>query len=232
MSPRVSIIVPMFNGAELVPECHAALSPVLDQLEGGAEVIYVDDGSSDDTMDMLRRVQATDPRVRIVELAANFGQHAAFTAGFEHAQGRYLVTLDADLQCDPADIPRLIEPLTRGYDLVSGVRVNRQDPGARRLFSRATTSIVSRLAGSSCETSAARSMRHGRRRTQSGTIRRAAAFFEADCRARRSPRHGSGGPASPTPAATGIVLFSDGGWCACSWTSSSTRSGTCSRGPC
>lgn len=146
-SPLVSVIVPIFNGAELVPDCHAALSPVLDRLAGGAEAIYVDDGSTDDTIEALRRVQATDPRVRIVELAANFGQHAAFTAGFAHARGRYLVTMDADLQCDPADIPRIIEPLTRGFDLVSGVRLNRQDPGARRLFSRATTSIVSRLAG-------------------------------------------------------------------------------------
>ncbi len=146
-SPRVSVIVPIFNGAELVQDCHAALSPVLDQLEGGAEVIYVDDGSTDDSIDVLRRVQAADSRVRIVELAANFGQHAAFTAGFEHARGRFLVTMDVDLQCDPADIPRIIEPLTRGFDLVSGVRLDRQDPGARRVFSRATTSIVSRLAG-------------------------------------------------------------------------------------
>jgi glycosyltransferase involved in cell wall biosynthesis len=146
-SPLVSVVVPIFNGAELVPDCHAALSPILDRLEGGAEVIYVDDGSTDGTIEMLRRVQATDPRVRIVELAANFGQHAAFTAGFAHARGRFLVTMDADLQCDPADIPRIIEPLTRGFDLVSGVRLNRQDPGARRLFSRATTSLVSRLAG-------------------------------------------------------------------------------------
>jgi glycosyltransferase involved in cell wall biosynthesis len=145
--PRVSVIVPIFNGSTLVPDCHAALSPVLDQLDGGAEVIYVDDGSTDDSIDVLKRLQAHDPRVRIVELAANFGQHAAFTAGFEHARGRFLVTMDVDLQCDPADIPRIIEPLTRGFDLVSGVRLDRQDPGARRLFSRATTSIVSRLAG-------------------------------------------------------------------------------------
>jgi glycosyltransferase involved in cell wall biosynthesis len=120
---------------------------VLDGIAGGAEAIYVDDGSSDATIDALRAVQAGDARVRIVELAANFGQHAAFTAGFEHARGRYLVTLDVDLQCDPADIPRLIEPLTRGYDLVSGVRMNRQDPAGRRIFSRLTTSLVTRLAG-------------------------------------------------------------------------------------
>ena len=145
--PLVSVVIPVFNGADLVDDCQAALSPVLDQLAGGAEVIYVDDGSSDDTIDKLRRLQAADARLRIVELAANFGQHAAFTAGFEQARGRYLVTMDADLQCDPADIPRLIEPLTRGFDLVSGVRRDRKDPSSRQLFSRLTTSIVTRLAG-------------------------------------------------------------------------------------
>lgn len=144
--PRVSVIIPVYNGADLVEPCHAALAPVLDVLEGGAEVIFVDDGSHDGTVDALARVQARDARVRVIELAANFGQHAAFTAGFEHARGRYLVTMDADLQCDPVDIPRLIEPLTRGYDLVSGVRLNRQDPAARQLFSRLTTTLVTRLA--------------------------------------------------------------------------------------
>jgi undecaprenyl-phosphate 4-deoxy-4-formamido-L-arabinose transferase len=145
--PLVSVVVPVFNGAPLAGACQAALSPVLDGIAGGAEVIYVDDGSSDATIDVLRAVQARDGRVRIVELAANFGQHAAFTAGFEQARGRYLVTFDVDLQCDPADIPRLIEPLTRGYDLVSGIRMNRQDPAGRRIFSRLTTSLVTRLAG-------------------------------------------------------------------------------------
>jgi glycosyltransferase involved in cell wall biosynthesis len=145
--PLVSVIVPVFNSAALIPACQAALTPVLDQMAGGAEVIYVDDGSTDGTLDALRAVQAADSRVRIVELAANFGQHAAFTAGFAHAAGRYLVTLDVDLQCDPSDIPRLIEPLTRGYDLVSGVRLDRQDPTTRRLFSRLTTTLVARLAG-------------------------------------------------------------------------------------
>jgi glycosyltransferase involved in cell wall biosynthesis len=145
-TPLVSVVVPIFNGADLVHGCQAALSPVLDSIAGGAEVIYVDDGSSDGTVEALRAVQAGDTRVRIVELAANFGQHAAFTAGFEHARGRYLVTMDADLQCDPADIPRLIQPLTQGFDLVSGVRLNRKDPASRQLFSRLTTALVTRLA--------------------------------------------------------------------------------------
>jgi glycosyltransferase involved in cell wall biosynthesis len=146
-APLISVIVPVFNGADLVVPCHDALAPVLDTLPGGAEVVYVDDGSTDQTVEVLRAVQQRDARVRIIELAANFGQHAAFTAGFEYARGRYLVTFDADLQCDPADIPRVIAPLTQGYDLVSGVRLQRKDPTARKLFSRATTAIVSRLAG-------------------------------------------------------------------------------------
>ena len=146
-APLVSVVVPVYNGADLIPGCQAALIPVLDGLAGGAEVVYVDDGSSDGTVEALRAAQLADSRIRIVELAANFGQHAAFTAGFDHARGRYLVTLDVDLQCDPADIPRLIEPLTRGYDLVSGVRRDRQDPGARQLFSRLTTTLVTRMAG-------------------------------------------------------------------------------------
>jgi glycosyltransferase involved in cell wall biosynthesis len=144
--PLVSVVVPIFNGADLVAPCQAALSPVLDRIAGGAEVLYVDDGSSDGTLDALREAQAKDARVRIVELAANFGQHAAFTAGFEHARGRYLVTMDADLQCDPADIPQLLAPLEHGYDLVSGVRRERKDPTSRKLFSRLTTALVTRLA--------------------------------------------------------------------------------------
>jgi glycosyltransferase involved in cell wall biosynthesis len=144
--PLVSVVVPVFNGADLIASCQAALDPVLDTIEGGAEVVYVDDGSTDDTVDALRSLQEVDARVRIVELAANFGQHAAFTAGFEHARGQYLVTMDADLQCDPQDIPRLIEPLTRGFDLVSGVRRDRRDPASRQFFSRLTTALVTRLA--------------------------------------------------------------------------------------
>ena len=143
----MSVVVPVFNSAELIPECQSAVSAVLDSMAGGAELIYVDDGSTDGTLEALQIAQRHDPRVRIVELAANFGQHAAFTAGFDQARGRYLVTLDADLQCDPADIPRLIEPLTRGFDLVSGIRRDRQDPTGRRMFSRATTALVTRMAG-------------------------------------------------------------------------------------
>src|SRR5205814_3785609 len=89
--------------------------------------------------------QRRDPRVVVIELAANFGQHAAFSAGFDRARGQYLVTLDADLQCDPNEIPQLVAPLTQGYDLVSGVRRGRRDPLVRRIFSRILARMVAAM---------------------------------------------------------------------------------------
>jgi glycosyltransferase involved in cell wall biosynthesis len=109
----ISIVIPVFNsGGKMVHECHAALSTVLATLSEPAEIIFVDDGSRDDSLDALLAVQSHDPRVRVVELAANFGQHAAFSAGFDVVHGDVVVTMDVDLQADPADIPRLVAPLT------------------------------------------------------------------------------------------------------------------------
>jgi glycosyltransferase involved in cell wall biosynthesis len=122
--PLVSIIVPVWNGAELVVTCQSKISTVVDELIGGAEVVYVDDGSRDGTLAALQRLQAGDARIRIVELAGNFGQHAALLAGIERARGQHLVTLDVDLQCDPRDIPAVLAPLGQGCDLVCGVRAN------------------------------------------------------------------------------------------------------------
>jgi glycosyltransferase involved in cell wall biosynthesis len=110
-------------------------------------VIYVDDGSRDGSLQILRDTQAGDARVRIVELAGNYGQHAALFAGIEHARGQYIVMLDVDLQCDPRDIPRMLAPLAEGYDLVCGVRVPRRDPLARQLLSRLVTAMSARLTG-------------------------------------------------------------------------------------
>lgn len=126
----------------MVRECHAALSTVLATLSEPAEIIFVDDGSRDDSLDALLAVQSHDPRVRVVELAANFGQHAAFSAGFEVVRGDVVVTMDVDLQADPADIPRLVAPIRNGYELVSGVRVGRRDPLMRRTASWVVTRLV------------------------------------------------------------------------------------------
>ena len=142
----VSVIVPFFNsGREMVEELHAALDGAAGRIDGGVEFVFVDDGSSDETLESLVAVQRRDPRVVVIELAANFGQHAAFSAGFDRARGQYLVTLDADLQCDPNEIPQLVAPLKQGYDLVSGVRRGRRDPLIRRIFSRILAGMVATM---------------------------------------------------------------------------------------
>lgn len=147
MPPRVSVIVPVFNSADLIPACQAALAAVIDGLPEASEIIYVDDGSRDNSLDVLRLLQAGDSRIRIIELAANYGQHAALLAGIERALGKEIVTLDVDLQCDPRDIPRLLAPLAQGYDLVCGVRVGRADAPVRRVLSCLMSALVRRLSG-------------------------------------------------------------------------------------
>ena len=144
----ISIVIPVFNnGARMVRECHAAISTVLATLAEPAEIIFVDDGSRDGTLEGLIAIQRGDPRVRILELTANFGQHAAFSAGFDAVRGDVVVTLDVDLQADPADIPRMIAPLRQGFDLVGGVRMHRQDPVMRRMASAVVTRLVAAMTG-------------------------------------------------------------------------------------
>jgi glycosyltransferase involved in cell wall biosynthesis len=144
----ISIVIPVFNSGEaMIRECHGALAAVLDGIGEPAEIIFVDDGSRDGTLEALKSVQRADPRVRIVELTANFGQHAAFSAGFDAVRGDLVVTMDVDLQADPADIPRVIAPLRKGFDLVSGVRMHRRDPLTRRIASSAVTRLVAVMTG-------------------------------------------------------------------------------------
>ena len=144
----ISIVIPVFNNGEpMVRECHAAISAVLATLPEPAEIIFVDDGSRDGTLAGLKTIQLADPRVRILELTANFGQHAAFSAGFDAARGDVVVTMDVDLQADPADIPKMIAPLRQGFDLVSGVRMHRQDPMMRRAASSVVTRLVAAMTG-------------------------------------------------------------------------------------
>jgi glycosyltransferase involved in cell wall biosynthesis len=144
----ISIVIPVFNNGEaMIRECHAALSGVLATLPEPAEIIFVDDGSRDGTLEALKAVQRGDSRVRILELTANFGQHAAFCAGFDAVRGDVVVTMDVDLQSDPADIPQMIAPLRKGFDLVSGVRMHRQDPLMRRFASAIVTRLVAAMTG-------------------------------------------------------------------------------------
>ena len=126
VSPEVSIVVPLRDEALNVVPFHEELSAVLERLGATYEIILVDDGSEDGTFEQLTEIQARDRNVRVVRFQRNFGQTAAFAAGFARARGRFVVTSDGDLQNDPADIPRLLE-LARTHDVVVGWRRHRKD---------------------------------------------------------------------------------------------------------
>src|ERR1041385_2759048 len=127
LPPDISVFLPVFNEEPNLRPLHEKLSQALAQLGRSAEVIYVDDGSSDRSLDILREIAANDPRVRVIALRRNYGQTPAMAAGIHAARGKVLIPMDADLQNDPADIARLLDKLDEGYDVVSGWRKNRQD---------------------------------------------------------------------------------------------------------
>ena len=133
--PEISVVIPAYDEAENLPILLAELRPVLEATARPWEIVLVDDGSTDGTAGRLQAEAAADPRIRPVLLAANAGQSAALAAGFARVRGRIVVTLDADLQNDPADLPRLLAAL-EGADVVSGIRHHRQDSALRRLSSR------------------------------------------------------------------------------------------------
>jgi glycosyltransferase involved in cell wall biosynthesis len=124
---ELSVVVPIRNEAPGLVELHRELTDTLDRWGRSYEILAVDDGSTDDSFAVLARLQAMDARLRVIRFRRNFGQTAAFAAGFEHARGRIIVTTDGDLQNDPRDIPAMIAKLESGYDIVCGWRKNRQD---------------------------------------------------------------------------------------------------------
>ncbi|HZP01516.1 MAG TPA: glycosyltransferase family 2 protein [Terriglobia bacterium] len=135
MNSFLSVIIPVYNEAENVPPLLEQLNAALASWPGQVEILFIDDGSTDDTFDLLKRAQCDDPRIRIAHFRRNQGQTAAMAAGFRLAHGAALVTLDGDLQNDPGEVPRLAQMLTN-WDVVCGVRVNRQDNAWRRFSSR------------------------------------------------------------------------------------------------
>ena len=150
LGPQVSIVIPVFNEKEnvgpLFEEIVAAMTPQGIRFE----VLLVDDASTDGTDVELRRISETDSRVKVLRLSRNFGQSAAIQAGFDHARGQVLITLDGDLQNDPADIPGLLAKLESGYDLVAGWRKKRLDKAATRLLpSLVANWLIARLTGTS-----------------------------------------------------------------------------------
>ena len=134
-APEISVVIPAYNEAESLPILLSELRPVLEATGRTWELVLVDDGSTDGTAERIRAEAAADPRIRAVLLAANGGQSAALAAGFAQMRGSIVVTLDADLQNDPADLPRLLAALEHA-DVVSGIRANRQDSAARLISSR------------------------------------------------------------------------------------------------
>lgn len=146
--PELSVVIPLFNEQDSIEPLYRGLKKALQHLGKEYEIIVVDDGSTDGSFDSLKRLHAGDPVLRVVRLRRNFGQSAAFSAGFDHAQGSVIVTIDADLQNDPADIPKLLEKMDQGYDIVSGWRVHRQDTFlSRRLPSTVANWLISRITG-------------------------------------------------------------------------------------
>ena len=146
-APELSIVIPLRDEAGNVAPLHGELVAVLDRLGSPYEIILVDDGSTDATFEELRRVAAADRRVRVLRFTRNFGQTAAFAAGFAAARGRLIVTADGDLQNDPADIPRLLD-VARTHDIVCGWRRRRQDAFLTRHVPSAVANwLIGRVSG-------------------------------------------------------------------------------------
>src|SRR6476620_3477470 len=120
MPPDLSVVIPIYNESPNVRQLHAELTTTLEAWGRPYEIVAVDDGSSDDSFQILSALHAADPRLRVIRFRRNFGQTAAFAAGFAHARGRLIATSDGDLQNDPRDIPSMVEWIEKGYDIVCG----------------------------------------------------------------------------------------------------------------
>jgi glycosyltransferase involved in cell wall biosynthesis len=134
MGVYLSIIIPLFNEADSIDLLYAELKDVISRQRYDAEIIFINDGSTDASMDKLKKIASVDKTVKIINFKRNYGQTPAMAAGIEHATGRIIVTMDADLQNDPNDIPLMIAKIEEGYELVSGWRKPRKDSFLRRIL--------------------------------------------------------------------------------------------------
>ena len=143
----ISIVIPVYNEEENIQLLHEKLKKVLDSLRKEYEILFIDDGSTDKTLSILEEIQAHDKNMLVLSLRRNFGQTAAFAAGFDFARGDVIITMDGDLQNDPADIPKFLESI-KDNDLVSGWRKKRKDPFlTRRLPSKIANWLISNVTG-------------------------------------------------------------------------------------
>ena len=144
--PRLSLVIPVFNEAESLPALQREIVKILEGMD--FEILYIDDGSTDASFEVLTEIQKKCPQVRLIRFRRNFGQTAALSAGFRYARGSIIVPLDADGQNDPADIPRLVDKLDEGFDIVSGWRKERKDNLATRtLPSRIANWLIGHITG-------------------------------------------------------------------------------------
>jgi undecaprenyl-phosphate 4-deoxy-4-formamido-L-arabinose transferase len=143
----VSVLVPILNEEETLQELNARLVTTLESMEKNYEIIYINDGSTDNSQGLLEGFHLTDDRIKVIEFNRNYGQHMALFAGFERALGETVVTIDGDLQNPPEEIPRLVEKAEEGYDVVATYRKGRQDSVFRTLPSWIVNKITSRLVG-------------------------------------------------------------------------------------
>ena len=147
MSVYLSIVVPLYNEDESVEKLLAGLLEVTERFDFSYEIIFVDDGSLDKTWEIIEELKKNTPRLRCIKLRRNYGQTSAMVAGFDHARGQIIATMDGDLQNDPSDIPLLLEKMDQGYDIVSGWRKDRKDHFSRVLPSNIANAIISWTTG-------------------------------------------------------------------------------------
>lgn len=145
--PHVSVVIPVFNEEENLTELLARLKSTLEALGRTYEIVFVNDGSRDGSLPLLRAASAEDPHLTVVDFNRNYGQHAAVFAGFEAACGEIIVTLDADLQNPPEEIPKLVLKMEEGYDVVGSVRQSRKDPLFRKIASKMINKVTSWVTG-------------------------------------------------------------------------------------
>ncbi len=143
----ISVVIPSYNENESIPELTSRLAEVLDGMSPRWEVWYIDDGSNDGSDESLRLLHERDPRFKLVRFRRNYGKSAALAVGFGLAQGRFVVTMDADLQDDPAEIPNLLAKIDEGFDMVSGWKKKRYDPISKTLPSRFFNFVTGKMSG-------------------------------------------------------------------------------------
>lgn len=146
-TPHLSVVIPLYDESESLRELYAKLQHALRKLSLRAEIIFVDDGSTDSSFAELKYLHSRDKRIRVIQFRRNYGKSAALSAGFERARGRYIVTMDADLQDDPEEIRNLIDELEKGFDLVSGWKRRRKDRFIKRISSKIFNRVTSIFTG-------------------------------------------------------------------------------------